>query len=130
MPTFLREGTDASIIACGVEVGEAMKAAEILAEEGISVEVIDAFSIKPFDIETIVGSVSKTGCAVVAEEHSVYGGLCSAVSEALVQHHPVHCEFIGMKDTFGKSGSFDELMELFELDASAIVEAVKRTTNT
>ena len=79
----LREGSDATIIACGVEIAEANKAAVQLAEEGISVEVTDAFSIKPLDSETILASLSKTGCGVVAEEHSVYGGLGSAVSEPL-----------------------------------------------
>ncbi len=125
----LREGTDVTVIAAGVEVGEALKAADILQDKGVSVEVIDAFSVKPLDVDTIIGSVRKTGCAVVAEEHSVYGGLCSAVAEALVQHHPARCEFVGMKDRFGKSGAFDELMALFKLDAAAIVEAVERATN-
>jgi transketolase len=122
---ILREGSDVTIIANGVEIREALIAAELLSEQGISAEVIDAFCVKPLDIETIVSSVSKTGCAVVCEEHSVYGGLCSAVSEVLAEHHPARCAFVGMRDRFGKSGSFEELMEYFGLDAAAIVEAVK-----
>ena len=122
---ILREGTDVTIIANGVEINEALKAAEALAEEGISAEVIDAFSVKPLDEETILASVKKTGCAVVAEEHSQYGGLCSAVAELLAQKNPAPCAFVAMKDRFGKSGEFNELMAYFEMDAAAIVKAVK-----
>lgn len=122
----LKEGTDATIIANGVEIAEANKAAKILAEEGISVEVIDAFCVKPLDSETILASVGKTGCAVVAEEHAVYGGLCSAVAELLAQNAPAPLEFVAVRDTFGKSGEFDELLTYFKLDAAAIVEAVKK----
>jgi transketolase len=121
----LREGTDVSIIACGVEIREALLAADQLQAQGISAEVIDAFSVKPLDEDTIVASVAKTGCAVVCEEHSVYGGLGSAVAETLARRCPKPCEFIGMKDRFGKSGEFEELMAYFDLDARAIVEAVK-----
>ena len=124
----LKEGTDATIIANGVEIAEANKAAKILAEEDISVEVIDAFCVKPLDSETILASVGKTGCAVVAEEHAVYGGLCSAVAELLAQNAPAPMEFVAVRDTFGKSGEFDELLTYFKLDAAAIVEAVKKAT--
>ena len=122
----LREGADATIVACGVEVEQALKAAELLAAEGIEAEVIDAFSVKPLDEETILASVGKTGCAVVAEEHSVMGGLGSAVAETLARTRPAPAEFVGMRDAFGKSGEFDELMAYFNLDARAIVEAVKK----
>ncbi|MEA5020569.1 MAG: transketolase C-terminal domain-containing protein [Gordonibacter sp.] len=121
----LREGTDATIVACGVEVEQALKAAEMLAVEGISVEVIDAFSVKPLDEDTIVTSVAKTGCVVVAEEHSVLGGLGSAVAETLASKHPARAEFVGMRDMFGKSGEFEELLDYFAMGAAAIVEAVK-----
>lgn len=121
----LREGTDATIVACGVEVEQALKAAEQLAAEGISAEVIDAFSVKPLDEATVTASVAKTGCAVVAEEHSVMGGLGSAVAETLARAHPAPVEFVGMRDAFGKSGEFEELLGYFNLDARAIVEAVK-----
>ncbi len=122
----LREGCDVTIIACGVEIAQAMKAADMLEAEGISAEVIDAFSVKPLDTETILASLGKTGCGVVAEEHSVYGGLCSAVSEAAAQSQPCPLEFVGMRDRFGKSGEFDELIHYFGLDAEAIVQAVKK----
>lgn len=122
----IREGADCTIVANGVEIAEANKAAEMLAEEGISVEVIDAFCVKPLDGETIKGSLAKTGCAVVAEEHAVYGGLCSAVAELVAQEGPCPLEFVAVRDTFGKSGEFDELLEYFHLDAASIVEAVKK----
>ena len=121
----LREGTDATIVACGVEIREAFVAAQVLAEQGIDVEIIDAFSIKPLDEETILASVRKTGCIVVAEEHSMYGGLCSAVSELLAQRCPAPAEFVAVKDCFGKSGEFGELLTYFGLDSTAIVNAVK-----
>ena len=124
----LREGTDVTIVACGVEVEQALAAAEELAAEGISAEVIDAFSVKPLDRETIVASAKKTGRVVVAEEHSVHGGLGAAVAQALVEEHPVPMQFIGMNDRFGKSGEFEELMAYFGLDSKAIVKAVKRLT--
>ena len=121
----LREGTDVTIVANGVEIREALAAADALAAEGISAEVIDAFSVKPLDEETIVGSVAKTGRCVVAEEHSIYGGLGSAVAEALARMHPARCEFVGVRDRFGKSGEFEELLGYFGLDAASIVNAVK-----
>lgn len=122
----LREGSDVTLIACGVETTEALKAADMLARQGISAEVIDAFSVKPLDAATIVGSVAKTGCAVVAEEHCVQGGLGEAVGFVLAKEHPAFCQFVGMKDRFGKSGEFEELMAAFELDAQAICAAAKR----
>ena len=122
----LREGSDVTIVACGVEVEQALKAADSLAAQGISAEVIDAFSIKPLDAQTIVASVEKTGCVVTAEEHSVIGGLGSAVAELLAAHRPAPVEFVGMQDRFGKSGSYEELSASFGLDASAIDDAVKR----
>ena len=122
----LREGSDATVVACGVEIREALAAADMLAEEGVSIEVIDAFSVKPLDEDTITASVAKTGCCVVAEEHSVHGGLGSAVAECLARKNPAPCEFVGVQDRFGKSGEFEELLGYFNLDAAAIVEAVKR----
>lgn len=121
----LREGADVTIIACGVEIREALAAADILEKGGITAEVIDAFSVKPLDEQTIIASARKTGRVVVAEEHSVHGGLSSAVAELLAEEHPVPCRFVAMRDRFGKSGSFEELMSYFGLDAAAIVEAVE-----
>ena len=122
----LREGSDVTIVANGIEIDEAMKAAGLLHEKGIEDEVIDAFCVKPLDGDTILASARKTGRVVVAEEHSVYGGLCSAVSELLAQNEPTPCEFVAMRDRFGKSGDMAELMRYFELDAQAIAEAVEK----
>ncbi|MBR3181231.1 MAG: transketolase [Eggerthellaceae bacterium] len=121
----LREGADATIVACGLEVREALIAADMLAEEGISVDLIDAYSVKPLDAQAIVASAQKTGCVVTAEEHSVIGGLGSAVAEALASGCPVPIEFVGMKDKFGKSGGYAELSAHFKMDAAAIADAVK-----
>ncbi len=122
----LREGTDVTIVACGVEVEQAMVAADELAEQGISAEVIDAFSVKPLDRETIIASAKKTGAVVVAEEHSIHGGLGAAVAQALAEEHPCPVAFVAMEDRFGKSGEFEELLAYFGLDSKAIVKAVKR----
>lgn len=121
----LREGSDVTIAACGVEIDEALKAADALAERGISAEVIDAFSIKPLDEECILASVRKTGCIVTAEEHSVIGGLGGAVAETLAENLPAPLVRVGMCDCFGTSGEMAELMREFELDAQAIVEAAE-----
>ncbi|MEG0026594.1 MAG: transketolase C-terminal domain-containing protein [Raoultibacter sp.] len=126
--TVLREGGDVSLIACGVEVNEALIAADLLAAEGISAEVIDAFSIKPLDEETILASAAKTGAVVTAEEHSIIGGLGSAVCELLAEKLPTPCVRVGVRDVFGTSGEFEELLVHFHLDAASIVEAVKKIT--
>lgn len=122
----LREGSDVSIVACGVEIKEALIAANLLESIGVSAEVIDAFSIKPLDTQTILASVKKTQCVVVCEEHSKYGGLGSAVCELLATTYPVPCELVAVNDQFGKSGEFQELMTYFKLDAACIVDAVKK----
>ena len=121
----LREGSDVTIAACGVEIDEALKAAGMLAEEGVSAEVVDVFSIKPIDEERILASVRKTGCAVTAEEHSIIGGLGSAVAEVLAENHPAPLVRVGMRDCFGTSGEMAELMREFGLDAESIAAAAK-----
>lgn len=125
----LREGSDVTIIACGIEIDYALKAADILAAEGISAEVIDAFSIKPLDADTILASVRKTGCVVTAEEHSIIGGLGGAVAELLGEQLPAPLERVGMRDTFGTSGELDDLVREFNLDAVGICDAAVRVTN-
>lgn len=122
---ILREGSDVTIAACGVEVAEALAAADTLADEGISAEVIDVACIKPIDVETLVASVSKTGRIVTCEEHSVLGGMGSAVSEVLSEACPVPTRRVGIADVFGTSGEPAELMEHFGLTAPHIVEAAK-----
>lgn len=121
----LREGTDVTLAACGIEVAEALEAADRLAEEGISAEVIDVATIKPLDVDTITASVSKTGRIVTCEEHSVLGGMGSAVSEVLSETCPVPTRRVGVADVFGTSGEPRELMEHFGLSASHIVAAAK-----
>lgn len=122
----LREGSDVTIIASGVEVAQALEAAKTLEERGISAEVIDAFSIKPFDKETLLASVAKTHCIVTCEEHSTVGGLGSAVADILGENYPVPLERVGVRDKFGTSGDPDELLQEFGLDAAGIAEkAVK-----
>ncbi len=122
---LLREGTDVTIAACGVEVAEALKAAELLAEEGISAEVLDIATVKPLDVDTIVASVSKTGRLVTAEEHSVLAGMGSAVSEVVSEVCPVPTRRVGVADVFGTSGDPDELLEHFGLTATHIAAAAR-----
>ena len=121
----LREGTDVTLAACGIEVSEALKAADLLAQEGISAEVIDVATIKPLDVDTLAASVAKTGRIVTCEEHSVLGGMGSAVSEVLSEVCPVPTRRIGVADTFGTSGEPAELMEHFGLTAAHIAAAAR-----
>lgn len=121
----LREGSDVTVVACGIEVAEALKAAATLAEQGVSAEVIDIVSVKPLDVDTLVASVSKTKCLVTCEEHSVHGGMGSAISEVLSEVSPVVTRRIGVSDVFGTSGDPKELITYFGLDADTIVAACK-----
>lgn len=120
----LREGSDVTILACGVEVAQALGAAELLEEEGISAEVIDVFSVKPLDEETILASVEKTGKVVTVEEHMTRGGMGSAVAEMLVEKNPVPMKLMGMT-TFGTSAPGDVLIEHFGLDSKGIAKTTK-----
>ena len=123
----IRSGTDVSLIGTGQMVALCMDAADMLEKEGISAEVIDMSTIKPLDTQAVVSSVSKTGCAVTAEEHSVIGGLGSAVSEFLSENMPCPLTRIGTRDTFGESGEPDELFKKYGLTAEDIREAAKRS---
>ncbi|WP_103070306.1 transketolase family protein [Aquimarina sediminis] len=120
---LLQEGTDVTIVATGHLVWEALKAAESLNEQGISAEVINIHTIKPLDDEAILASVKKTGCVVTAEEHNILGGLGESVSRVLTQHSPTPQEFIATNDTFGESGTPDQLMEKYGLNADSITKA-------
>jgi transketolase len=122
----LLEGTDVTIAATGHLVWEALIAAEALKEKGISAEVINIHTIKPLDEEAIVRSVEKTGCLVSAEEHNYLGGLGESIARTLAMHKPAPQEFIATKDTFGESGTPDQLMEKYQLNAPAIVEAAQK----
>ena len=119
----LREGSDIAIMACGVEVAHALQAAETLAAQGISAEVVDVMSVKPLDEETILASARKTGCVLTVEEHSVYGGMGSAVAELLGEKNPVRVSRLGMT-SFGQSGEAAELLAHYGLDAAGIVAKV------
>ena len=122
----MREGTDVTVIATGLEVNEAMIAAETLAAEGISVRVINMATIKPIDKEIILQAAAETGAIVTAEEHNIIGGLGSAVAEVLCESgKPVPMLRVGVEDTFGRSGPALELLELYGLTAPHIVEKVK-----
>lgn len=123
--TVLREGTDLTIVATGICVGNALEAADLLAAEGVSAEVINICTIKPLDEELIVNSAKKTGKVVTAEEHSVIGGLGSAVCDALCKDYPVPVLKIGMQDTFGESGSAAALVEKYKLDRKGIAEQIR-----
>lgn len=123
---MLNEGTDVTIIATGHLVWEALVACEELEKQGISAEVINIHTIKPLDDEAILKSVAKTGCVVTAEEHNYLGGLGESVSRVLVQNNPVPQEFVATNDTFGESGTPDELMEKYGLNSQAIVKAVQK----
>ena len=119
-----RKGTDVTIVATGLMVGEALQAAEELAQAGIDAEVINIHTIKPLDEELIVSSANKTGKVVTVEEHSIIGGLGSAVCDALAEKHPVPVRKIGMNDTFGESGPAVELLVKYGMSAQNIVSQV------
>lgn len=122
---LLREGTDVTIVATGICVGGALEAAEKLMQDGISAEVINICTIKPLDEELIIASAKKTGKVVTAEEHSVIGGLGSAVCDALCKGYPAPVCKIGIQDVFGESGSASALVEKYGLDGAGIYKTVK-----
>ena len=121
-----REGSDVSIIANGYMVHLALEAADILAKEGISAEVINIHTVKPLDNDMILKSVKKTGAAVTAEEHSIIGGLGSAVCECLAENYPTPLLRVGVEDKFGRSGQGPELLEIYGLTAENIAAKARR----
>ncbi len=123
----LTEGKDVTIVATGHLVWEALQASEILLDEhGIEAEVINIHTIKPLDDEAILESVAKTGCVVSAEEHNIIGGLGESVARLLTTKNPAPQEFVGTQDTFGESGTPEQLMKKYGLDSSSIIKAVKK----
>ena len=122
----MRAGHDATVIACGVMVAEALSAAEKLKLEGIELKVVNMHTIKPIDVEMIVNSAKETGAIVTAEEHQITGGLGSAVAEVLARHYPCPMEMVGVKDSFGESGSPAQLLAHYGLKDANIVDAVKK----
>lgn len=121
----LKEGNDATIIACGMMVNEAILAADMLKEENINVRVINMSTIKPVDTELIIKAAKETKAIVTAEEHSIIGGLGSAVSEVVSENCPIIVKKVGINDCFGESGTPAELLEKYGLTAKHIVEKVK-----
>ena len=123
--TVLREGKDVTLMGTGQMVSACLEAAKELESKGIDAEVINVSTIKPLDTECLIKSVSKTGCAVTAEEHSIIGGLGSAVAEAFAEEYPAPIVRVGTKDTFGESGKAEMLMEKYGLTAKDIVKAAE-----
>ena len=123
---LLQEGTDVTIVATGHLVWEALEAAKILNEQGISAEVINIHTIKPLDDEIIIKSVAKTGCIVTAEEHNYMGGLGESVARVLALNQPTPQEFVATQDTFGESGTPAQLMDKYGLNKEAIVTASQK----
>lgn len=120
------EGSDVTIIATGHLVWKSLKACEELEAKGISAEVINIHTIKPLDVEAIVNSVEKTRCVVTAEEHNIIGGLGESVAGALAQHRPTPIEFVAVQDSFGESGTPDQLMAKYGLETANIVAAAEK----
>jgi transketolase len=121
-----RDGTDATVIACGLLVHVADRAAEMLAAEGVSLRVINMATIKPLDEAAVVAAARETGAIVTAEEHSVIGGLGTAVARCLALQAPVPMEQVGVQDRFGMSGKWQEVIERYGLTPDGIVQAVRR----
>lgn len=126
---LMREGSDVTLIGCGQMTALCLKAAEALEADGISAEVLNISTIKPLDSVAIVASVSKTGCCVTAEEHSIIGGLGSAVAEVLAESRPAPLERVGTMDTFGESGKPAELMAKYGLTAEHIVDSARKSVS-
>jgi transketolase len=122
---MIQDGKDVTIIATGIMLAEAMEAEKILAEENISVRILDMHTIKPLDEEAVIKAATETRAIVTAEEHSIIGGLGGAVAEVVVEKAPVKMKRVGVLDTFGESGSPAELMEKYHITAKDIVKAVK-----
>ncbi|MCB0511485.1 MAG: transketolase family protein [Bacteroidetes bacterium] len=123
---FLSEGTDVTIIACGHLVWHAVLAGQELEKRGISVELINMHTIKPLDVEAILKSVQKTGCVVTAEEHQMAGGLGESVASVLIQNYLVPQEFVAVNDSFGESGTPDQLLEKYGLMPKNFIEKVEK----
>ncbi|MDZ7771589.1 MAG: transketolase C-terminal domain-containing protein [Balneolaceae bacterium] len=123
---ILRDGSDVTLIGCGVETARALDAAEILEGEGVSARVVNMSTIKPIDHELVKRCAEETGAIVTAEDHNVYGGLGSAVAEAVAQHAPCPMELVGVQDVFGESGDPEELAEHYGLTGPHIAEAARK----
>jgi transketolase len=123
---IVRDGSDVTLVACGVEVARALEAADLLAKDGIAARVVNMATIKPIDAGLLSRCAQETGAIVTAEDHNIYGGLGGAVAEAVAATTPCPIEFVGMKDVFGASGEPEELATLFGLTAPHIAQAARR----
>ena len=123
---ILHEGTDITLFACGHLVWIAIEAGKVLEEKGYSVEIINIHTIKPLDEAAVIASLTKTGCAVTAEEHNVLGGLGDSIAQVASRHIPVPIEYVGTNDTFGESGKPLDLLKKYGLDADHIVAAAEK----
>ena len=123
---IVRDGSDVTIVACGVEVSRALEAAKLLEQDGVSARVVNMATIKPIDSELLARCAEETGAIVTAEDHNIHGGLGGAVAESLATTRPCPIEFIGVKDVFGASGEPEELATLYGLTAPHIAKAAKR----
>ena len=126
---ILKEGSDVAIIACGVMVSEALKAADELEQKGIAATVVDMHTIKPLDDKLVHSLAQKCGAIVTAEDHSIIGGLGGAVAEYLSSNIPIILERVGVNDRFGESGQADEMLELMEISAPYIAKSAIRAIN-
>jgi transketolase len=122
----VREGKDVAIIACGVEVSEALLTAKEMKKEGIDISVVNLHTIKPIDEKAVVSIARKTGAVVTTEEHQLFGGLGGAVAEVLSKNYPVPIEMVGIRDRFGESGRPWQLLEEFGLTSSGIIRATRK----
>ena len=120
------EGTDGTVFATGITVSEAIKAQEILKQEGINIRVVDMHTIKPIDKEIIIKSAKETKKLISIEDHNIIGGLGSAISEVLTEEYPTKLIRLGIKDVFGKSGKAEELIKYFGITADYIIEVMKK----
>ena len=120
------EGTDVSIFACGHMVWNAIQAGVALEEKGLSVEVINIHTIKPLDEEAVLNSIRKTRCAVTVEEHNIIGGLGDAIAQVAAKNFPIPIEYVGTRDTFGESGTPDQLLKKYGLDVPDIIAAAEK----
>lgn len=124
---MVRDGSDVTVIACGLLVHKAIEAAEILKDKGISVRVVDMYSIKPIDKDLILKCAAETGAIVTAEEHNIYGGLGGAVSEVLAWGAAgVPTEFVGIQDTFTESGPYNQLLAKYGVDAKGVITGIEK----
>ncbi len=123
---LLRQGSDVTLIATGVMLARALEAADKLDKEGVNTQVLEIHTIKPLDERIILQAAKETGAIVTAEEHSILGGLGSAVAELLVKYHPVPVQMVGILDTFAESGGYEELLNKYGMGVSDIVKAAKR----